>query len=492
MNISNLSILTMIALLAVSTAAAAGKPNFVFILADDVGTGDVKCFYPPSKVTTPNIDRMAREGMRFTKAYAPGAVCSPSRYALVTGAYPCRGPLRNAPAKATSPLSIGVDELTLPKFLQKQGYRTAHIGKWHLGYGEEGISNWAGEIKPGALEIGFDYHFALPSNHNDGFKTYVENHRLLWLKEGIDNLPEKPTVDQLTQIRYDDEVDSTLTAKAIGFMEENRDRPFFLYLALTATHTHITPHKDFRGTSPIGQLGDYINELDFHVGEIMDTLKRLGLDENTVVFFSSDNGGAPNDHSSAGKNLSLRDESLEVAEKAKKAKTTANRKHGHRTNGDLRGGKASTYEGGFRVPFIVRWSGKIAADSESRQLITLADVLATTAGLLDVKLPDSAGVDSFDLSPVMLGKKIDAPIRNNAILQTGGGALAFRQGDWKLRYSKRTKWNHGKPALPKKDPELYNLAADPAETTDLFMQQPERARAMKARLLELLEKGNSK
>lgn len=489
-NIKKYLCLPLLAGMAV-VVAAAEKPNIVFILADDVGTGDVKCFYPPSKVTTPNIDRMAGEGIRFMQAYAPGAVCSPSRYALVTGAYPCRGPLRSRSAKSSSPLSIGVDELTLPKFLQKQGYRTAHIGKWHLGFGEEGISNWAGEIKPGALEIGFDYHFALPSNHNDNFKTYVENHRLLWLKEGIENLPQKPTADQLTQIRYDDEVDTTLTAKAIGFMEENRDRPFFLYLALTATHTHITPHKDFRDTSPIGQLGDYINELDFHVGEIMDTLKRLGLDENTVIFFSSDNGGAPNDHNSAGKNLSLRDESFGVAEKAKKAKRTASLKHGHRTNGDLRGSKGSNYEGGFRVPFIVRWPGKVKAGSKSDQLITLSDILATTAGLLGQELPDSAGPDSFDLSPVILGKKIDGPIRNNAILQTGGGTLAFREGDWKLRYLKKTEWNNGQPALPKNDPALYNLATDPAETTNLFNQQPERASAMQARLLELLKKGRS-
>ena len=173
----------------------------------------------------------------------------------MTGFYPCRGPLRDKGA-STSPLSIDVNMLTLPKFLQQQGYRTAHIGKWHLGYGETPITNWAGELKPGPREIGFDYHLGLPTNHSDNVKTYVENQRLLWLKEDVTELPDKPTKDHLTRIRYDDEVDSTLTAKAIEFMKKNRQRPFFLYLALVATHTHITPHEKFRGTSAIGQLGD--------------------------------------------------------------------------------------------------------------------------------------------------------------------------------------------------------------------------------------------
>lgn len=470
--------------------SAAEQPNIVFILADDVGTGDIKCFHPPSKVTTPNIDRMASEGMRFTQAYAPGATCSPSRYALISGSYPCRGPLRSETAKSSSPLTISVDSMTLPKFLQQQGYRTAHIGKWHLGFGEKGISNWAGEIKPGALEIGFDYHFALPSNHNDGFKTYVENHRLLWLKEDITNLPEKPTIDQLTRVRYDDEGDYTLTTKAIDYIKENRDQPFFIYLALTATHTHITPHKKFRGTSEIGQLGDYINELDFHVGEIMNTLEALGIDDNTILFFSSDNGGAPKDHSSAGKNLNLRDPSQQVGEKAKTAKTDATKKYGHRTNGDLRGGKGSNFEGGHRVPYIVRWPNRISAGSESDQIITLTDTLATTAGLLKKALPASAGADSFDLSSVMFGKKLDGP-RDNAILQTSRGALAFRQGDWKLRFTKPTVWKGQKAILPDKY-ELYNLSEDPSEQNDLSSQQSGRVNIMRSCLLDLLKRGRSR
>lgn len=470
----------------------AENPNIIFILSDDVGIGDVQCYYPAAKVKTPNINRLASQGMRFTQAYAPGSVCSPSRYGLLTGEYPCRGPVRLQAAKYTSPLQISTNMVTLPKFLKNIGYSTAHIGKWHLGYGDTGITNWAGEIKPGANEIGFDYTLGLPTNHSDNFKTYVENHRLLWLKEDVTELPGQPTVDQLTQIRYDDEVDSTLTAKAIDFIKQDPDKPFFIYLALVATHTHVTPHKKFRGTSEIGQLGDYIHELDFHVGEIMDFLDYLDLADNTILVFASDNGGQKDDHRSAGKNLHLRDDSEGVAEKSKTAKTDAREKFGHRTNGDLNGYKGGTFEGGFRVPFIVRWPGHIAPGTESDQMITLSDTLATAAGLINQPLPDSAGADSFDLSPVMLGQKLDAPIRTTAILQTGRGVLAFRDGDWKIFFSKPPVWGETEVTLPVSDASLYNLSDDPGETVNLAEKYPERTKAMTEQLIRLLEKGRSR
>lgn len=485
-------VISLLLMLFFSIALGEEKPNIIFILSDDIGTGDIKSFYEASKVTTPNIDKLASQGMRFTQAYAPGSVCSPSRYALLTGSYPCRGPLRNAPARYSSPLAIDTNMLTLPKFLKQQGYRTAHIGKWHLGYGETGITNWAGDIKPGANEIGFDYHLGLPTNHNDNFKTYVENHRLLWLKEGVTQLADKPIKADLKKIRYDDEVDSTLTAKAIEFMKKNRKEPFFIYLALVATHTHITPHEKFRGTSEIGQLGDYINELDYHVGEVMTALEELDLAENTLLFFSSDNGGQQNDHSSAGKNLDLRSEAHDVAQKSKTAKTDARVKFGHRTNGDFRGYKGSNFEGGFRVPFIVRWPGKVAAGVKSNQVISLADILATTAGLLGQDLPASAGGDSFDLSPVMLGRGVDSPIRTTTISQTGRGVLAFRHGDWKLRFTKAPKWTGKDARFPDKPYELYNLADDPHEKTDLSKINPERVTEMQGLLMDLLRKGLSR
>jgi len=378
--------------------------------------------------------------------------------------------------------------LTLPRLLKQQGYRTAHIGKWHLGYGKNGIKNWAGEIKPGPLEIGFDYHLGLPTNHSDNFKTYVENHSLLWLKDGVTDLPNKPTKDDLTKIRYDDEVDSTLTDKAIEFIKKNPKDPFFVYLALVATHTHITPNKKFRGTSEIGQLGDYIHELDYHVGEIMATLDELKLTDNTILIFASDNGGQQDDHRSAGKNLDLRDESHDVAAKSKTAKTDARVKFGHITSGIFRGNKGSNYEGGFRIPFIVRWPGKIKPSVESKQLISLADTLATTAGLLGQNLPKGAGVDSFDLSPVLLGKPVDAVIRTTTISQTGNGLLSFRQGDWKIRCTKKPNWTE-KDVTLSGGLELYNLADDPSEKTNLAQKEPKRVAKLKIILLGILNKG---
>ncbi|MCP4309554.1 MAG: arylsulfatase, partial [bacterium] len=461
------------------------KPNVVFILSDDVGVGDIKSYYPPSKVTTPNIDRLAAEGMRFTQAYAPGSVCSPSRYALLTGNYPIRGPLRDKPVNFDTLLTISPDQKSWPRFMKQQGYRTAHIGKWHLGFGDMPISNWAGEVKPGAPDIGFDYHLGVPLNHNDKFKTYLEGHRLLWLKESVTHLPGRPGKEDLTQIRYDDEVDSTLTAKAIEFMRANRDEPFFVYLALTAVHTTITPAVQFRGTSEIGQLGDYINELDHHVGEIMDALDELGLTDNTILVFASDNGG--DDDGGAASDLYLRDASQDVQRKARNAKRDAREKYGHRTNGDFRGYKGGTYEGGFRVPFIVRWPGKVPAGTESDQVITLADMFATTAGILGEEIPESAG-DSYDLSPTMLGKR-NSLLQRPVILQNGSGRLAFRDGDWKLRFTKKPTWKGKKVKFKKAPVELYNLADDPFEQTDLAAKMPERVSEMKSRLIRLIKKG---
>jgi arylsulfatase A len=474
-----------------AAASTPKRPNIIIILADDVGVGDIGCYDEATKVRTPRIDELAADGMRFTQAYAPGSVCSPTRYALLSGLYPCRGPLRDAPAKYTSPLAFDRDRLTLPRFLKQMGYRTAHLGKWHLGYGETGITNWAGEIKPGPLEVGFDYQLSLPTNHSDNFKTYVENHRLLWLKPEVTELPGKPSRDQLTRIRYDDEVDSTLTAKAIEFMTQNREHPFFIYLALVATHTHVTPHKDYRGTSEIGQLGDYLHELDAHVGEIMDALEKLDLAKDTLVVFASDNGGQKDDFRNAGRDLNLRDDSLNVAEKAKTAKTDARTKFGHRTNGDLRGYKGGNYEGGFRVPFIVRWPGQIPAASISDQVITLADTLATTAGLLETTLPPAAGGDSFDLSPVLLGQTGGKTIKRSIILQTGRGLLAYRQGDWKLVFLQKPAWEMTPVDLTGKT-ELYDLAEDPGEKIDRADEFPERVDSMKRQLLEYLREGRSR
>ncbi len=394
----------------------------------------------------------------------------------------------------SSPLSFS-GMVSLPSLLKSMGYRTAHVGKWHLGYGPEGgIKNWAGDISPGANDVGFDYHLALPTNHSDGYKTYVENNRLLWLKSGITELQGKPTKEQLTQIRYDDEVDSKMTTRAIEFIKENREEPFFVYVALVATHAHITPHEKFRGTSEVGLYGDYVHELDYHVGEIMDTLEELNLEDNTIVFFSSDNGGQSNDARGAGENLDLRSESHNILERSKTAKADAKAKYGHRVNGDWRGYKGQLYEGGIRVPLIVRWPEKIAAGTESDHFVTLADILRTTAGMLGEELPESEGLDSFDFSPIFFGESVKSPVRNTAIFQNGPGVLAVREGDWKLcmNIKSRPTWIGNELTLPEDEYELFNLKDDPNETRDLFREQPERAKQLRQLLLDLVKQGRSR
>lgn len=465
-------------------------PNVVFILADDVGVGDINFSYPRSQVATPNIDRLAAEGMRFTQAYAPGSVCSPTRYALLSGAFPCRGPLKDQNARYHSPLAIDTDSMTLPRLFQAAGYRTAHIGKWHLGYGNNGITNWAGPIRPGPNELGFDYHLSLPTNHSDAFKTYVENHHLIWLKDAITDLPSFPEVEDLTELRYHDEVDTTLTQQAIKFMNAHQEEPFFIYLALVAVHTHVTPHKDFRGQSDIGQLGDYIMELDHHVGEIMAAIDRLGLAEGTILVFASDNGGQEDDFRAAGENLLLRDASGNVAEKARDAKTVARTEYGHRTNGMFRGYKGGTYEGGFRIPFTIRWPGKIQADTESDQVMSLADTLATFSGLIGQPIPASAGPDSYDLSQTLLGYKM-APVKRSIILQNGRNELAFRQGNWKIVSTRPTEWLGDIAHLSSDAIELYHLAEDPGETTDLAAEMPEKAATLLSELLGSIRQGRT-
>ncbi|MGF1530497.1 MAG: arylsulfatase [Puniceicoccaceae bacterium] len=480
----------LLACLIPALAGAADRPNVVFILSDDVGIGDINFSYPASQVETPNIDRLAAQSMRLTQAYAPGSVCSPTRYALISGEFPCRGPLKDQNARYLSPLAIHPDSMTLPRMFKEAGYRTAMIGKWHLGYGEKGITNWAGPIRPGPNELGFDYHLSLPTNHSDHFKTYVENHGLIWLKDEVTDLPGFPEVSDLTQLRYHDEVDTTLTRQAIRFIEAHQDEPFFVYLGLTAVHTHVTPHKDFRGKSEIGQLGDYIMELDHHVGEVVTALDRLGLSDDTILVFTSDNGGQENDVSNAGTNLFLRDESGEVAAKASDAKTVARTQFGHKSNGDLRGYKGDNYEGGFRIPFTIRWPGKIEAGSESAQVMTLADMLATFSGLIGQALPESAAPDSYDLSHTLFGYQL-APVKRSIILQTGSNQLAFREGDWKLVSTVPTEWLGNVAHLPLEAMELYHLTEDPSETTNLATEHPEKAAALHAELLRLIREGRS-
>lgn len=423
------------------------RPNVIVILADDLGHGDLGC-YGATKIKTPNIDRLAKEGRSFNFAYASSAVCSPSRYGLLSGRYHWRTPRhpRSGTHAPSAPLLFEPGRATLATLFKQNGYATACIGKWHQGFGEGDDPalqfDWSqAAIKPGPLEAGFDYFFGIAANILNEPRMYIENHRF------YNREPFEPS-----------RVPGEMTGKAIEFIERNRDRPFFIYYASTIPHEPIVPSEDFIGKSECGLYGDVVQELDSNVGEILDALQEAGILENTLILFTSDNGAAI--HTPAAP------EAMRIRFKA----NLETRLAGHLQNGLLRGGKQSAWEGGFRVPFIVRWPGEVPAGTQSDAVLCLTDVFATFAAMLDVKVPENAGEDSFNALPVWRGEP-DAFVRDTLVLQSGIGNFAIRRDHWKLilrddsdpRYH-RVAWNQN---------QLYNLAEDPFEETNLWNRYPE-------------------
>ncbi|MEM1069560.1 MAG: arylsulfatase [Planctomycetota bacterium] len=350
------------------------RPNIVLINADDLGYGDVGC-YGATKIQTPNIDRLAKEGRRFTDAHTASAVCSPSRYGLITGQYPLR---RNfwGPLPLTQALTIETTQPTIASVLKSSGYATAMIGKWHLGFGA-GKTDWNKPLKPGPLELGFDYYFGMPTVNSGPPFVYVENHSVVDYDPKDPFVMRQPSVTQRfpeksgynaiggarkAHERYRDEyVGTTFAEKAVQWINEQSQRsesqPFFLYLATTNIHHPFTPHPRFKGTSQCGLYGDFVHELDWMVGEVLAALDKTGATDSTLVVFTSDNGGMLHN----------------TGQKAWRA--------GHRLNGKLLGFKFGAWEGGHRVPFIVRWPAKVPAGTVSNALVSQLDLLPTFAAV---------------------------------------------------------------------------------------------------------------
>ncbi len=481
--------LSLLAVLTMPAAAEPQKPNIVFILADDPGYGDLSC-YGATLVNTSHLDRLARQGCRFTDAHSPASTCTPTRYALLTGQYAWRHEPGSRILPGDAPLSIAPGTTTLPALLKRAGYQTGVVGKWHLGLGPKGGPDWNGEIKPGPLEVGFDYAFIMPATGDRVPCVYVEDHRVVGLdpkdpirvsyagkvgdeptgKENPELLKLKPThghdatiVNGISRIGWmaggkaarwvDEDMADTYVKKAVSFIEKQKDGPFFLYLALHDVHVPRVPHPRFKGTSKCGTRGDALQEMDASVGAVLAALDRLKLSDNTLVIFTSDNGGVMDDgYEDFG--------SLE-----------------HKCNGPLNGKKGGLYEGGHRIPFLARWPGHIKAGTTSDALICHVDMAATFAALTGVALPAEAAPDSFNVLPALLGTKTDRPVRDHLILHNGGttGPMAVRQGPWKLIQP------GGKA---KGGPQLFNLAEDLGETKNLAEQQPAKVKELAA----LLEK----
>lgn len=455
----------------------ASHPNIVVIFADDLGYGDISC-YGATKIATPNIDRLASEGMRFTDAHSAASLCSPSRYGLLTGQSPWRL------HKKGNGYRLSPDRMTLASFLKGQGYTTAAIGKWHLGYSKD----WNKPPITGPLEVGFDYHFGVPQNHNDSTRAFIENHDLVGRKpdEEFRIVKGQDFPEGLSQPRVEDQVDDTLTSKAVAFLRKNADNPFFLYFTPCAPHTHVTPAAEFRGASSAGLFGDHVQELDSHVGTILKTLDDLKLANNTLVIFTSDNGSTPKDFKGTqGVHLNLADDSGDIRIKFKTAKADA-KKLGHVTNGPWRDGKGYAYEGGHRIPFIARWPGQIEADASSECTTNLTDLFATAADIVgDVLLVDAAE-DSFSLLPVLLGKEAQIASRKSIFILGNGkdSAVAVCTGKWKLivRYGVDQGRGH----------ELYDLSKDPSELKDLANENPEIVQQLAADFQEAEAAGRTR
>jgi len=448
----------------------ATRPNVLLIFADDLGYGDVQCY--GGKVRTPNIDRLAAEGMRFTKAYLPASVCSPSRYSLLTGRYFWRNPRH--PVRGVigpdSPSAFNDGELTLQEMFRKKGYRTAVFGKWHIGLGKDGVDWSEMEVEGGPLDHGFDHFFGTAANVENHPMFYIKDRRFLGRRPGdkVTKVPDEKRPWKSSYTPWDpsviykpDEVSHEVTRRLVEYIETApRDKPFFIYWPTHIPHKPITPHKEFVGKTKFGSYGDFLLELDTYVGDVMAALKKVGQLDNTLIIFTSDNGG-------------LNPLNEEHARKWHMDPMWEARVARHIINGPLNDGKHSVLDGGFRIPFIVRWPDWIPAGKTSDQLICSTDVMATCAAILDYTLPADAAADSVDLLPLWAGKS-ESSTRDYVVLVAPDETFAIRRGKWKFIEKNPKGRRRGST-----EDQLYDVEEDIGETKNLIAQHPEVVKEMR-------------
>jgi len=459
----------------IGSAFGAERPNVLLIFADDLGYGDVQCY--GGKVKTPNINGLAAEGMQFSKAYLPASVCSPSRYSLLTGRYFWRTPRHpvSGVIGTSSPVAFYQDELTLQGMFQNAGYQTSVFGKWHLGIGNSGDFNYSQlDITGGPLEYGFDTFFGTAANGDNAPMFLIENRRFFGRKDG-DKVSRHQRTDIPWKFRYEpwdesvryklDEFSNQITERLIDYIETyDADEPFFIYWPSHIPHKPITPHRKFVGKSGIGPYGDFLLELDANVGDVVQALKKTGQLDNTLIIFTSDNGGLNPRNEAFAKQWNM--DAMWQAQKA-----------GHIINGPLSLGKHDVRDGGFRVPFILRWPGHIPAGRVSDALICSTDVMATCAALLNYTLPVDAAVDSVNLLPLWSGKSARSG-RDHVIMDGSDGTFAVRRGKWKFIEKNPAP----RPRAGSGENQLYDLKNDIGETTNLISQYPEVVKELRALL----------
>ncbi|MCA9147276.1 MAG: arylsulfatase [Planctomycetaceae bacterium] len=458
-------LLTTLTLALALSATAADKPNIVYIICDDLGYGDVHCLSPAtSKIPTPNADQLAKEGMIFTDAHSGSSVCSPTRYGIMTGRYSWRTRLQKGVVTGFAPSLIAPDRVTVASFLKQQGYATAAVGKWHLDF--EYLDPDTGEpysqkeyktppigarIPDGPVHRGFDYYHGF--HHARNMEAVIENDYVIAHDDVINMLPR-------------------LTQKSVEYIESRAGKaePFFLYVPLGSPHTPIVPSPEWQGKSGLGDYGDFVMQTDNVVGAISSALAKHGMTDNTLVVFTSDNGCS------------------------KAAGIDKLAKQGHLVSAHMRGSKADIWDGGHRIPFIVRWPGTVAPGTRSDQLTCLTDLLATSADIMDVEVPVGSGEDSVSFVPALLGKPIESS-RAGVIHHSFSGHFAYRQGNWKLILARGSGgWSSPKEnEVPKDAPfaQLYDLEVDPGETNNLYAAKPEIASRLLSQLKKEIAAGRS-
>lgn len=489
-------ILSLLAAILLPTATLAGAgasrpPNIIVILADDFGVGDIQALYPANKVPTPALDRLVREGRHLTDAHSPSAVCTPSRYGLLTGRYAWRTRLQEWVLAAYEPPLITADRPTLPGFLRQQGYRTLCLGKWHLGWewpgpqasrmtevqnGQKNLTwDFTRPIRSGPTERGFDYYFG-PDVPNFPPFTFIENDRVVVQptaryavapSQGV-VLPGAFAGSPMAPGWQFDGILPELTRRGVRQIRDlaRGSQPFFLYFALTSPHEPVSPSAAFRGRSGIAPIADFLMETDWSVGELLRAVDEAGITRDTLVIFTADNGHS---HYTGWEKL--------VAA-------------GHQPSGPYRGHKGDIWEGGHRVPLVARWPGRVAAGTSSPQLACLTDLFATLAEVTGQPLPAAGMEDSFSFLPALLGKPAVSPLRTSLVNHSNPGEFAYREGPWKLVFRNQgpLAQSRGKPTVA----ELYNLEEDVAETTDRAARNPEVVQRLREALTNVIHRGASR
>ncbi len=479
----------LIAILA-GQAMAADPPNIVYILADDMGPGDVSAYNENGKIPTPHIDRIAREGIRFTDAHSNSSVCTPTRYGILTGRYAWRTRLKSRVLQGHSPHLISPERETVASFLKKQGYATACVGKWHLGMdwqsadGKELKSSrpenidLKAPIRNGPLDVGFDYYFGISASLNMDPHAFIENRHILGDLEFLKDKSAatargytQPSNAGWAAKEYEQQdVLARLAEKTTQWIRKNAEQPFFVYLPLPSPHSPIVPSEGFQGKG-VNEYSDFCIETDWVVGEVLKTLDELDKAENTIVIFTADNGTA-------------RFVDFELMHKL-----------GHYSSLHYRGMKGTLWEGGHRVPFVLRWPEQASAGSVCDQAICTTDLLATCADLFEIKLPDTEGVDSVSFLPAIHGEPIHGLEKRVITHHSDGGVFAVRRDKWKLMLDKKggsRRWNpKDKPFTDGSDILLFDLEKDPGESKNLVTEYPEIATSLKKSLAEIIQNGRS-